>query len=211
MSKGVLLYEDSPALRESIAQLLGESKDFLLLGSFPNALQVERQVRECKPDLILMDIDMPGGVTGIKAVTKVRTFDLTTPIIMLTVFDDQTNVLDAIFAGASGYLLKKHLSDHLLSAMQEVLAGGAPMSPSVARMVVASMHKSPTAGDVYGLTAREKEILGALAQGTGYRGIAAQLFISPETVRSHVKNIYQKMQVHTQLEAVAKGRSSGIV
>jgi DNA-binding NarL/FixJ family response regulator len=73
------------------------------------------------------------------------------------------------------------------------------------------MHKSPTAGDVYGLTAREKEILGALAQGTGYRGIAAQLFISPETVRSHVKNIYQKMQVHTQLEAVAKGRSSGIV
>ncbi|GGA97874.1 response regulator [Puia dinghuensis] len=212
MQTGVLLYEDNQTLREGISQLLADSADHVLVGSFSNALQVERQVKELKPDIILMDIDMPGGFNGIQAVRKVRTFDRETPIIMLTVFDDQTNVLDSLFAGASGYLLKKHLSDHLTEAIQEVLAGGAPMSPNVARMVIASMHKYPSTGDdPYQLTNREKEILIALSQGTGYKTIAARFIISIDTVRTHVKNIYQKMQVHSQLEAVAKGRDAGIV
>jgi DNA-binding NarL/FixJ family response regulator len=212
MQTGVLLYEDNQTLRESISQLLTDGKDFALLGSFPNALQVERQVKELKPDVVLMDIDMPGGLNGIEAVRKIRAFDRQTSVIMLTVFDDQTNVLDAVFAGASGYLLKKHLSDHLLDAIREVLAGGAPMSPNVARMVIASMHKyPPSIGNVYQLTARETEVLAALAQGTGYKALAAKLYISVDTVRTHIKNIYQKMQVHSQLEAVAKGRDAGIV
>lgn len=212
MQTGVVIFEDNQSLRESIAQLLADSKEFVLLGSFPNALQAERQIRELKPDIVLMDIDMPGGVTGIDAVKKIRTFDRQTPIIMLTVFDDQTNVLDAVFAGASGYLLKKHLSEYLAGSIREVLSGGAPMSPNVARMVIASMHKYPsTTGNEYQLTARETEILSALAQGTGYKAISARLFISVDTVRSHIKNIYQKMQVHSQLEAVARGRDAGII
>lgn len=212
MRKQVLLYEDNQTLRESIAQLLADSEDYVLLSSFPNALLVERQVKELKPDIILMDIDMPGGFSGIQAVRKIRAFDRHTHLIMLTVFDDQTNVLDAVQAGASGYLLKKHLSDHLTEAMQEVLAGGAPMSPNVARMVIASMHKYPSAtGDAYQLTDREKELLGNLAQGNGYKAIAAKFHISIDTVRTHIKNIYQKMEVHSQLEAVAKGRDAGIV
>ena len=212
MQIGILLYEDNQTLREGIVQLLADSKDHVLLGSFSNALQVERQVKELDPDIILMDIDMPGGFNGIQAVRKIRTFDRETPIIMLTVFDDQTNVLDSLCAGASGYLLKKHLSDHLTDAIREVLAGGAPMSPNVARMVIASMHKYPsTNDDPYRLTVREKEILIALSQGTGYKTIASRLSISIDTVRTHVKNIYQKMQVHSQLEAVAKGRDAGIV
>jgi DNA-binding NarL/FixJ family response regulator len=121
-------------------------------------------------------------------------------------------VLDAVFAGASGYLLKKHLSERLLDAMQEILSGGAPMSPSVARMVISSMHKYPSAAaNIYQLTPRETEILTALSQGSSYKIIAAQNFISVDTVRSHVKNIYQKMQVHSQLEAIARARDAGIV
>jgi DNA-binding NarL/FixJ family response regulator len=210
MQTGALIYEDNLTLRESIAQLLTFSPGYLLLGSFPHALEVETQVRELKPDIILMDIDMPGGINGIEAVKKIRIFDKKTPVLMLTVFDDQANVLEAIFAGASGYLLKQHLSDRLLAAMQEVLSGGAPMSPNVARMVVASMHKyDPPAENAWHLTAREKEILMALSQGTGYKSIAALCNISLDTVRSHIKNIYQKMQVHSQLEAVTRFRESG--
>ena len=212
MPTNVLIYEDNDQLRESIVQLLAYSKDHALLGSFPNVMQVEKQVKTLRPDIILMDIDMPGGMNGIDAVKKIRAFDRLVPIIMLTVFDDNTNVLDAVFAGASGYLLKKHLSSRLLESIQDVLSGGAPMSPNVARMVIDSMHKYPSSGvDKYQLTPREKEILTALAQGTGYKMIAAQYFISLDTVRSHVKNIYQKMQVHSQLEAVAKARDAGIV
>ena len=205
-----MIFEDNQSLRDSIAQLLTFSKDYVLLDSFPNALDVEIQVRQLKPDIILMDIDMPGDINGIEAVRKIRAFDKQTPVIMLTVFDDQANVLEAIFAGASGYLLKQHLSGRLLEAMQEVLEGGAPMTPSVARMVIASMHKyRPSFDTPWQLTAREKEILVALSTGTGYKGIAAKYHISLDTVRTHLKNVYQKMQVHSQLEAVAKFRDSG--
>ncbi|HEX9514118.1 MAG TPA: response regulator transcription factor [Puia sp.] len=212
MQTGIIIYEDNQALRESIEQLFTYSKDYYLLGSFPNVMQVESEVKKLKPDLIIMDIEMPGGRNGIEAVRKIRTFDQQTPIIMLTVFDDQVNVLDAIYAGASGYLLKKHLSDRLMEAMQEVLSGGAPMSPNVARMVVASMHKYPSPADPkYQLTAREKEILSALTQGMGYKRIADTYYISLDTVRTHIKHIYQKMQVHSQIEAIAKGKDAGIV
>ena len=159
-----------------------------------------------------MDIDMPGGVNGIDAVRKIREFNATAQIIMLTVFDDSRTVLDAISSGASGYLLKKNLSEKLFDAIKEVLSGGAPMSPNVARMVIASMQKKPLAEDnKYQLTTREREILLALSQGTSYKGIAEQFFISLDTVRSHIKNIYQKMQVHKQLEAITKARNEGIV
>jgi len=209
MGTGVLIYEDNQSLRESIVQLLTHSQGYVVLGGFPHALQVETQVKQLRPDVILMDIDMPGGTNGIQAVRMIRAFDKKTPIIMLTVFDDQANVLEAIFAGASGYLLKKHLSDRLLEAMQEVLTGGAPMSPNVARMVIASMHKyTPATETPYQLTPREQEILTALSRGTGYKAIAAEYYISLDTVRSHIKNIYQKMQVHSQLEAVAKFRDT---
>lgn len=212
MQPGILIYEDNNELRSSIVQLFTYSKEYVLLGSFPHVLEVEKQVKSLKPDVILMDIDMPGGINGITAVKKIRTFDQQTPVIMLTVFDDNTNVLDAIYAGASGYLLKKHLSGRLGNAIQEVLAGGAPMSPNIARMVIASMYKSPSPEkNKYKLTEREKEILSALAQGSGYKGIAAQYYISIDTVRSHVKNIYYKMQVHSQLEAVAKARDEGML
>ncbi len=212
MKAGVLIYEDNSQLRESIEKLITFSNEFLLLNSFPNVIDVEKQVNDLKPDVILMDIDMPGGINGIDAVQKIRTFNHDVQIIMLTVFDDNKTVLEAIASGASGYLLKKNISEKLYDAMKEVLSGGAPMSPNVARMVIASMQKKrQDEENIYQLTPREKEILLALSQGVSYKAMASQFFISLDTVRSHIKNIYQKMQVHNQLEAVARARTSGIV
>jgi DNA-binding NarL/FixJ family response regulator len=128
---------------------------------------------------------------------------------MLTVFDDNTHVLDAIRAGASGYLLKKHLSTRLFNSIDEVLSGGAPMSPTIARMVIASMQKP--AGNTYQLTPRENEILTLLSQGNSYKMIAAQSEISLDTVRTHIKKIYEKLQVHSQTEAVSKAINEKLV
>ena len=212
MKAGVLIYKDNSQLRASIEKLITFSNEFLLLNSFPNVIDVVKQVNDLKPDVILMDIDMPGGINGIDAVQKIRAFNQEVQIIMLTVFDDNKTVLEAISSGASGYLLKKNISEKLYDAMKEVLSGGAPMSPNVARMVIASMQKKRQDDEnIYQLTPREKEILVALSEGISYKAMAAQFFISLDTVRSHIKNIYQKMQVHNQLEAVARARSSGIV
>jgi len=208
MPLSVLVFEDNPLLRESIGSLIALKDDMTLAGSFPNVLSVRSQVQELHPDLILMDIDMP-GMSGIEAVKQVRTIDASVPIIMLTVFDDNEHVLDAIHAGASGYLLKKHLSTKLFDAIDEVLSGGAPMSPTIARMVVASMQKP--AGNSYQLTPRETEILTLLSQGNSYKLIAAQADISLDTVRAHIKKIYEKLQVHSQTEAVSKAIQEKLV
>jgi DNA-binding NarL/FixJ family response regulator len=212
---GILLYEDNDSLRESLVNLLAISKDLLLLGNFSRAVEVVKQVTELKPDVILMDIDMP-GINGIEAVKQVRQVDKRVQIIMLTIFDDNRHVLDAICAGASGYLLKKHLSDHLPDAIRQVMNGEPPMSPGIARMIIQSMQEqsakpaSKTAAD-YGLTNREKEILAQLSKGKALKMIAADLSISLDTVRTHIKNIYEKLQVHSQAEAVSKALNDGLV
>ena len=212
MKAGVLIYEDNTQLRASIEKLITFSNEFLLLNSFPNVIDVEKQVNDLKPDVILMDIDMPGGINGIDAVQKIRAFNQEVQIIMLTVFDDNKTVLEAISSGASGYLLKKNISEKLYDAMKEVLSGGAPMSPNVARMVIASMQKKRQDDEnIYQLTPREKEILVALSEGASYKAMAAQFFISLDTVRSHIKSIYEKLKVHSKSEAVAKAIRGRIV
>ncbi|MBI1768565.1 MAG: response regulator transcription factor, partial [Bacteroidetes bacterium] len=135
----------------------------------------------------------------------------TTPILMLTVFDDNEHVFDAICAGASGYLLKKHLSSKLFDAIEELKSGGAPMSPSVARMVINAMHQKPTQVNPYGLTARENDVLTSLSKGNSYKLIAAEFGLSVDTVRTHIKSIYEKLHVHSQTEAVAKALNEKLV
>ena len=130
---------------------------------------------------------------------------------MLTVFDDNAHVLDAICSGASGYLLKKHISTKLFTSIQEVLDGGAPMSPSIARMVLQSMQRKNMTVNPYQLTARESEILSSLSRGNSYKLIAAEFSISIDTVRTHIKKIYEKLQVHSQTEAVSKAINEGLV
>lgn len=208
---GILIYEDNNDLRESLGNLINYSDQLCLLGSYPNVMNVEEQVRHFNPDVILMDIDLP-GMNGIEAVRRIRTFNRETRIIMLTVFDDNRHVLDAIIGGASGYLLKKYISDGLLIAINDVLVGEAPMSPGIARMVIEHMHEINAAKvSKYNLTNRENEILRSLSQANSYKMIAAQYAISIDTVRTHIKKIYEKLQVHTQVEAVSKAKNEKLV
>jgi DNA-binding NarL/FixJ family response regulator len=210
MQPGILIYEDNAALRESLGSLVASSKNFLLLGQFGHVQNVEADVRCLMPDVILMDIDMP-GVTGIEAVKTIRRFNRGVAIIMLTVFDDSRHVYEAICSGASGYLLKKHISDKLPAAIQEVLDGGAPMSPNIARLVIQHLQQLPAAAGKYNLTPREKEILASLSRGNSFKLIAAECGISIDTVRTHIKKIYDKLHVHTQTEAVSKAVTERLV
>ncbi len=206
----VLIYEDNDLLRESVSNMIRTSDTLTLAAAFENVLKVEDQVKTYKPQFILMDIDMP-GMSGIEAVQKIRAFHATVPIIMLTVFDDNTHVFEALRAGASGYLLKKHISIKLFDAINEVLEGGAPMSPSIARMVLASMLQKPAVENPYQMTAREKEILTSLSKGNSYKLIASEFAISIDTVRTHIKKIYEKLHVHSQTEAVSKAINEKLV
>lgn len=204
----VLIFEDNDLLRESLSSLVCANKEFDLAGAYANVLSVTKNVAELTPDVVLMDIDMP-GTNGIEAVRELRVVYKKLPIVMLTVFDDNNNVLQAIKAGASGYLLKKHISTKLFSAIDEVLEGGAPMSPTIARMVIASMQKPSE--NTYQLTPRENEVLTLLSQGNSYKMIAGQSEISLDTVRTHIKKIYEKLQVHSQTEAVSKAINEKLV
>jgi DNA-binding NarL/FixJ family response regulator len=151
------------------------------------------------------------GMTGIEAVAKVRHTDKDIPILMLTVFDDNKHVFEAICAGASGYLLKKHISSRLFSAIEDVLEGGSPMSPSIARMVLASMQQRPAPENPYQLTPKEREVLTSLSKGNSYKLIAVEINISIDTVRSHIRSIYEKLHVHSQTEAVSKAINEKLI
>jgi DNA-binding NarL/FixJ family response regulator len=208
MAISILLYEDNTMLRESISSMIRLDPLFLVSAAFENVLHAESQVAEINPDIILMDIDMPGR-NGIEAVTRIRAMGSKIPILMLTVFDDTQHVFDALRAGASGYLLKKHLSTKLFEAIDEVLNGGAPMSPTIAFMVIAAMQKPTT--NPYQLTMREKEILTSLSKGNSYKLMASEFAITVDTVRAHIKKIYEKLHVHSQTEAVSKAIKERLV
>ena len=210
MKISILIFEDNANLRESISKLISYADSLVLLDACADVNDVEACVREMKPDVILMDIDMPGR-NGIEAVKIIRSFNARVQIIMLTVFDDNEHVYDAICAGASGYLLKKYISDKLLDAIHEVMNGEAPMSPGIARMVIERIQHKPNGGKDYNLTPREKEILTNLSRGNSYKMISADLFISIDTVRTHIKHIYEKLQVHSQAEAVSKAMHERLV
>ena len=204
------MYEDNDQLRESVGSMLKLNDAFHLIGAFENVLTIEDQLKLLQPNLVLMDIDMP-HMTGIEAVRKVRHFNIEIPIIMLTVFDDNQHVFDAICAGASGYLLKKHISSKLFDAIEEVLNGGAPMSPSVAQMVISSMRQKAVRVNPYSLSDRESDVLTSLSRGNSYKLISAEMGVSINTVRTHIKSIYEKLQVHSQTEAVSKAINEKLV
>ena len=210
MKTSLLIFEDNANLRESISKLISYTDSLQLLDACADVNDVEACVKDLKPDVILMDIDMPGR-SGIEAVKIIRSFNNRVHIIMLTVFDDNEHVYDAICAGASGYLLKKYISDKLLDAIKEVMNGEAPMSPGIARMVIQRIQLTQRVAKDYNLTAREQEILVNLAKGSSYKMISSDLFISVDTVRTHIKHVYEKLQVHSQAEAICKALNEKLV
>lgn len=211
MAIRILLYDDNEALRISMDALIGEESDFELLAAMPNAETVSTDIAELKPDVILMDIDMP-EVNGVQAVGMIRKIDANLPIIMLTVFDDNENIFNAICAGASGYILKRYATEEIPLAIRNVLSGGAPMTGSVARKVLTMVPQAKTNDQEKSkLSSRETEILHYLVTGYSYKMIAAELKISIDGVRFHIKKIYDKLHVHSATEAVSKAIKDRLV
>ncbi len=211
----IAIFDDNKNIRESITMLLKTEKDFEVVGTFNHVLDCIEDIKECNPDIILMDIEMP-EMTGIEAVKLIQKEFPQIRVLMQTVFEDDDRVFDSICAGASGYILKNFLNAKLIDAIKELQYGGSPMSLSIARKVLNKMqqiqqHVIPKAAPDYHLTPREKEILMCIVNGLSYKMIADQLYISYETVRTHVKHIYEKLHVASLTEVVHKAMKERIV
>lgn len=207
----VLLYEDNPQLREGLMMLINGSDGFEVVAAFKNCDNAPDEVDIYQPDVILMDIDMP-GTNGIQGLKYIREVNDKVKILMLTVFDDNKNVFEAIKSGASGYLLKKTPPGKLLDYITEANNGGAPMSSSIATQVLRMFSDmNNTKGVDYALSDREKEVLQLLVNGYSYKMIASEMFIAIDTVRSHIKKIYEKLHVNSKSEAVAKAFKDKLV
>ena len=207
----VLIYEDNNDMRNGLAHLISRTADLKLSGAFPDCMATEAQVKKLQPDVILMDIDLP-GITGIQAVQLIRHFDIDVQILMLTVFDTNEKIFDALCAGASGYLLKKTAPSKIIEAINDVHTGGTPMTPEIAKKVISHFSKqSLKSEDHYNLTAREKDILFCLTQGYSYKMIAAQLKLSIDTIRFYIKQTYLKLHVNSAPEAVSKALREHII
>ncbi len=199
----VLIFDDNEDRRDSLDLLIGSSADFQLAGALSQANNALADVEALKPNVILMDIGMP-GVDGIAATRMIHARFPAIPVIIQTVFDDDDKIFQALKAGASGYLLKNSTAEGILQAIRDVLQGGAPMNPSVAQRVLAYFRTETQNKPDYGLTERETDVLRLLTEGKSYKMIADQLNISFNTVNSHLKKVYEKLQVHSAGEAVAK-------
>ncbi|MBX2925382.1 MAG: response regulator transcription factor [Chitinophagaceae bacterium] len=214
MSLRIAIFDDNKNVCDSITMLLQTEPSFDVAGTFSNVFDCVNDVIDCKPDIILMDIEMP-GMTGIEAVQLIKKAFPQVVILMQTVFEDDDRVFDSICAGASGYILKNHLNTKLIEAIKELQFGGSPMSPSIARKVLNKLQQTPSIRPApvpdYQLTPREKEVLTCLVNGLSYKMIGADLDISYETVRSHVKKIYEKLHVASLTEMVAKAINQRIV
>lgn len=204
----VVIIEDIKEIREGLQLLIDGSDGFVCAKTFASAEQAIAELPELCPDVALMDIHLP-GVSGIEAVKKLKPQCEGTQFIMSTVYEDDDNIFESLKAGASGYLLKKTAPSGILDAITEVYNGGSPMSSQIARKVIASFQHKDSIDEVSILTPKEKEILKALARGLRYKEIAAEMKISIETVRSHARKIYEKLQVQSHTEALNKvyGRS----
>lgn len=201
----ILLFEDNRHLRESLEMVIGSDPSLRLVGSYPNGADVVARVRKHDPDVVLMDIEMP-RVDGIDATREIRRHFPEIQVVIQTVFSDDDYIFRAICAGAAGYLLKSTTPEGYINALKDVANGGSPMTPGVARRIVelfrATVPEQPKTESL--LSFREKEVLHGLVDGKSYKMIAADLGLSLDTIKTHVKNIYAKLHVNSNTEAVAK-------
>ena len=206
----VALVEDDPGVRANLAAMLNSTPGFQCQAAYPDGIAALKSIPASRPDVVLMDINLP-GMLGTECVRQLKSVAPGLPVLMLTVYDDSEQIFKSLMAGATGYLLKRTPKDKLLEAIREVNSGGAPMSRQIARRVVQffqQIEQMPTAAqrapEINALTDREEQVLALLAKGHAYKEIADLLNISFETVRTHIRSIYEKLHVHSRTEAVLK-------
>ena len=200
----VSIVEDNDQLRGTLARVIGRAEGFQCLGQYPTAEAALEGLPKELPNVVLMDINLP-GINGVECVRRLKQLAPQTQVVMLTAYEDTENIFNSLAAGASGYLLKRTSSAELLAAIRDVIQGGSPMTTHIARKVVQSFQKagaSPQPAE--NLSMREQEVLDCLAQGFLYKEIADKLGIRYETVHTYIRRIYEKPQVRTRTEAVAK-------
>ncbi|MCF8242946.1 MAG: response regulator transcription factor [Melioribacteraceae bacterium] len=195
----VSIVEDDDEIRQSLSMLINATDGFECISTHPDGESAVKKIPNELPDVILMDIGLP-GISGIETIKRLKEKITDIDVIVLTIHENDKFVFDALCAGATGYLLKETPPLRIMESIIEVRNGGSPMSTQIARMVVTSFKLNPAPD----LTQRETEVLSCLVDGMSYKMIADKLFISEETVRRHIKNIYRKLEVHSKSEAVAK-------
>jgi DNA-binding NarL/FixJ family response regulator len=207
----VAIVEDNHYLREGLMQLINGTQGFKCVGAFPDASDIVHNIRRTEPQVILMDIDLPSKMDGIEATFELKELFPEIFIIIQTVFEDKSKIFQAIKVGASGYLLKNTPPAKLLEAIQDVVAGGSPMTPTIAYKALEMFRQSDMTPlfdtpSISQLTERQKEILEGIVKGKSYRMIAEELFITVDTVKFHVKNIYEILQIHSRHELTMRFR-----
>ncbi|HEY3429771.1 MAG TPA: response regulator transcription factor [Cyclobacteriaceae bacterium] len=204
--KRVMIVEDDQEIRNSFSLIVNSSQRFMVVGAYGNCEDAIANLHRDKPEIVLMDIELP-GMNGIKGTQIIKEKAPNTEVIMVTVYEDSELVFEALKAGASGYITKSANYMELLSALEEIIRGGAPMSSRIARMVIDNYHINPNSP----LTKRETTILQLIYEGKTYTQISEELFISKETAKTHIKNIYSKLQVNSKSEAIAKANVEKLI
>lgn len=209
----VAIIEDNNTIREGLAALINGTPGYSCVGAYQDCESFLHKLMTMDVNVALMDIGLP-GMSGIDGIARAKKVKPELNILMLTVYEDSQSVFKALCAGACGYLVKKTPPTRLLEAIKDAFEGGAPMSSLIARQVITVFQQNQglySKEDDTELSAREREVLVSLAEGNNYQEIADRLFISVDTVRHHIRNIYRKLHVHSQSEAVAKAIRKGII
>ena len=209
MAVSIIIFEDNDQLRESMVILLNNSEGYHVIADYGHVTDAANIIRSYQPDVVIMDIDLPekSGIEGVRIIKETKPETL---VIMYTMFEDDEKLFNSLCAGANGYILKKTSPYKLFEAINEVMEGGAPMSPTIAKRVLQSFQKKSAARQ-YHLSPRESEILHLLIKGYSIKLIAAELKIAFDTTRAHLRNIYQKLHVNCGKEAIAKVLSEKII
>lgn len=205
MKINVSIVEDNNEIRTGLMMIVNTTEELECRQTFTNAEDAIRILPLSCPDIVLMDIDLP-GMNGIEAIKKLKEQCKNTLYMMLTVYEDDDKIFNSLKAGASGYMLKKTPPNQLVEALKDLANGGSPMNTQIARKVVESFqqHRQKKLTNTEELTRREIELLELLSKGYRYKEIADKLFISQDTVRTHIRNIYLKLQVNSKIEAINK-------
>ncbi len=202
----VCIIEDDETIREGYAYLIGQTHGYRITSSYPSFEDAAKKLAQDDPDVILLDVELP-GISGIDAIPKIKKLVPEAYILILTVYEQELLIFRALGNGASGYLTKNTSPEKIISAIHEVMEGGGPMSAHIARMVIGSFQRNEASP----LTRRETEILEHIATGKSRKRIAQELFIDLETVKSHIKNIYHKLNVHSKADAIKTAKDNKFI